>query len=254
MGKADAVEQTVNSLEKIHSTRDTDTSFLMIVLTDGEENNSKYTDGPRLKSHIERLQKTDRWSFAFVVPPGCKNMITGKLGLPEGNVIEWTQSSEGARYAGDSITRGVSHYYTTRSMGASSTKGFFTTDLSSVKMKDVQNKLDDIQSKVKVLEVPREVAIRDFVESKLGHYTLGSAYYELTKDEEVSPQKDVLLMEKGKKAVYGGIYARSLLNLPAGQVVKVRPGNHSNFSIFVRSDSVNRKLVRGTKVVVRVAP
>lgn len=249
----DAVDQTAEALEKLPDAKETNTSFLMIVITDGEENASKYANVEKMRMRIDRLQKTDRWSFAFVVPPYSKPMITQRLGLPEGNVIEWTQSAEGARYAGASITRGVTTYYTTRSAGGSSTKGFFTTDLSKVAVKDVKNNLDDIQSKVRILEVPKEMAIKEFVESKLGHYQLGSAYYELTKPEEVSPAKEILLMEKGKKAVYGGLAARNLLNMPTNLTVKVKPGNHANYNLFILSTSVNRKLVRGTKVIVRTA-
>jgi hypothetical protein len=35
----------------------------------------------------------------------------------------------------------------------------------------------------------------------------------------------------------------------AGQNVKVKPGNHLNYSIFVESTSNNRKLVRGSTLL-----
>jgi hypothetical protein len=57
-------------------------------------------------------------------------------------------------------------------------------------------------------------------------------------------------MEKGSKAIYGGNAARSLIGLPYGAEAKVEPGNHANYDIFVQSTSTNRKLVRGTKLLV----
>jgi hypothetical protein len=57
-------------------------------------------------------------------------------------------------------------------------------------------------------------------------------------------------MVKGQKAVYMGEDARRMLGLPTSGVAKVRPGNHSSFDVFVQSTSLNRKLVRGTKLLV----
>ena len=53
------------------------------------------------------------------------------------------------------------------------------------------------------------------------------------------------------KAVFGGTDARSVLGIPEGQNLKIKPGNHGNFDIFVQSTSLNRKLVRGTKLLVK---
>jgi len=99
--------------------------------------------------------------------------------------------------------------------------------------------------------VPRETEIREFVVEKLGQYRVGDAFYQLTKKEMVQTQKALLLMEKGKGAIYGGPEARDLIGLPTGVNAKVEPGNHANYDIFVQSTSTNRKLVRGTKLLVR---
>ncbi len=84
-------------------------------------------------------------------------------------------------------------------------------------------------------------------------YIPGSVFYQLTKTEKIQPQKMVLIMKKGGKGIYGGDEARGLIGLPASEdwiEAKVKPGNHANFEIFVQSSSINRKLVRGTKVLV----
>jgi hypothetical protein len=41
-----------------------------------------------------------------------------------------------------------------------------------------------------------------------------------------------------------------MIGLPANADAKVEPGNHANYDIFVQSTSVNRKLPRGTKLIV----
>ena len=83
-------------------------------------------------------------------------------------------------------------------------------------------------------------------------YRKGAAFYELTKREEIQENKELLVMEIGKSAVYGGADAREVLGLPETRC-KVTPGNHSQWKIFVQSGSFNRRLVRGTSVLYRHA-
>jgi hypothetical protein len=62
----------------------------------------------------------------------------------------------------------------------------------------------------------------------------GSAFYALTKEEKkVQPNKQILVMVKGQKSVYGGAEARRLLGLPSNKTVRVVPGNHANFDIYI---------------------
>lgn len=70
------------------------------------------------------------------------------------------------------------------------------------------------------------------------------------KPEKVQGSKKVLLVEKGKPEVWAGSQARQMIGLPIAADAKVEPGNHANYDIFVQSTSVNRKLPRGTKIIV----
>jgi hypothetical protein len=116
----------------------------------------------------------------------------------------------------------------------------------------LKRELEDVASECSVYTVTAEEEISDFVERKTRKlYVRGSAYYQLTKNEIVQPNKKVLIMEKGKRAIYGGVEAREMIGLPDGAKAKVTPGNHANYDIFVQSTSSNRKLVRGTKLIVR---
>jgi len=151
--------------------------------------------------------------------------------------------------ASQAVSTGISSYYTNRSSGQRSVKDFFVTDLSKVAPMTVQKTLEDIRNKVNIWTVPHECEIRIFCEEKSKQtYKKGNAFYQLMKTETVQSYKQIILIEKGKDAVYAGEDARKILGLPAGNV-KVKPGNHANWDIFVQSTSVNRKLVRGTSVV-----
>lgn len=225
-----------------------DTSYTVIVITDGDENCSSKFDSYSLNTLIQRVVATDRWTFAWLVPPGRTQKLIQQFKIPAGNVKEWETTAYGMDVAASQINTGIGNYFEARAGGKTATKGFFITDLSTVNSKIVKKQLDDIKDQVIIWTVPKEINIQPFVESAGFPYIKGRAYYQLTKDEIVQNNKEILLMEKGKTSVYAGNDARQLLNLPAYNV-KVRPGNHANWDIFVQSTSTNRKLVRGTKLV-----
>jgi len=41
-------------------------SAVVVIITDGEENSSREFDGTKIKSMIEELQKTEKWTFTFI--------------------------------------------------------------------------------------------------------------------------------------------------------------------------------------------
>ena len=145
----------------------------------------------------------------------------------------------------------MNSYYNARSAGAKSLTNFYQVDLSDVTSRDLKQ-LDNLQNKFKVFEVTKESAIKEFVEEKGFNYIPGSCFYELTKKETIQANKEILVQEKGKMALYGGNEARDLIGLPQGKDVKVEPLNLSKYRVFVLSTSVNRKLVRGSKLLVTI--
>jgi hypothetical protein len=228
-----------------------DVSFLVIVVTDGQENNSIIPES-HLRDMIVAKQATDRWTFTFNMPPGAGHYAT-RFGVPAGNVREWEQTRRGMGETRVETEKGIGSYFEGRSRGATYSANFYdvTPDLSKLKSTAVKKALTDVKADFKVLQVQKEEVIKDRVEAQGLDYRVGDAYYQLTKRELVQPHKDVLLMEKGKSAIWGGAEARDLLGLPANAGAKVTPGNHANYDIFVQSTSTNRKLVRGTKLLVK---
>jgi hypothetical protein len=136
---------------------------------------------------------------------------------------------------------------------------FFTTDMSKVDVKSL-SALKDLSKGFARWTVDKERSIRDFVNTKLqssptlrkklgNEYEPGRGFYELTKPETVQPRKNIAILDKKTKAIFGGDQARKVLGMPNGANVKVKPGNHLNYSIFVESTSNNRKLVRGSTLL-----
>ena len=145
---------------------------------------------------------------------------------------------------------GLSNYYQCRSRGLTSSKGFYaTTDLSQVTKKDLKQ-LDDLSKNFMLLDVRKEQEIKDFIESQTGWpYRKGAAFYQLMKTELIQENKQILIRDKTTHKVYGGNDARELINIPENTRIKVNPGNHANYDVFIQSTSTNRKLPRGTKIL-----
>lgn len=228
-----------------------DTAFLIMVITDGEENRSTQWTAASLSAEIRRLQATDRWTFAFRVPRGSKRVLTG-LGIPEGNVIEWEQSEKALSQSTQATVSGVQSYFKGRASGARSSSSFYA-DVSSLTKTEVKEALTEIKYGIQTAKVrPSEdgMAIRDFCVSRFNDYTPGGALYELTKSEKVQGHKRIAIREASTGKFYTGPAARQLLGLPdSGDIRLVPSHNGGKFDIFVQSTSFNRKLVGGTTVV-----
>jgi hypothetical protein len=252
----DGIGKGVELLESQPDARNEDTSFLLIGITDGEENQSSRFNAFSIKRLIEQRQNVanGRWTIAFNVPRGFKDKFVRTFGFPEGNVREWETTAQGMRETSQVTDAGLNNYFAGRARGMKSVTTFYaTSDLSGVDANALKKKLVDLSPNFKSLTVDKEQSIKEFVEDKTKRpYVIGSAYYCLTKPEKVQPAKAVLLMEKGKKAIWGGEEARRLVGLPTDGAshAKLTPGNHANYDVYIASTSVNRKLVRGTKVLV----
>jgi hypothetical protein len=246
----DGVGYAIKRLSSRADANDKNVSFLVIVITDGLENASKAYSAQSLNTLMTDVQCTDRWTLSFLLPPQQKASFCRRFAIPVGNVQEWEATFAGVALASHQTQTGVTHYYTARSLGSTQTQSFYT-DLSKVDPREVQKNLQNIQDKVKLVKVDKETEISKFIEEKTGRpYSLGTAFYQLTKPEKIQASKQILVKEKTSNAVYGGYDARKILGIPEGQDLKVKPGNHSNYDLYVQSLSTNRKLVRGTALII----
>jgi hypothetical protein len=249
----DAVGTAMNDLGKVKGSKEAHVSFLVIALTDGEENASrKYRD--KLPKMIADAQKTGRWSLAFLTPKtGVKTLK--KFGIPAGNIQDWAASSKGAKEAGERMRRGLDSFFDARRGGKQAVSGFFKADLSKVTVQNVSDSLVDVSDQFQRWDVDGDGHnIRDFVNGKLGSsgtYKTGNGYYELTKSELVQAKKEIAIRDNKSGAIYTGMAARSMLGFPDGASFKVKPGEMGNFAVFIMSTSNNRVLMKGTQLLYR---
>jgi hypothetical protein len=247
----DATSDAIDQMARLPLANDKDTSFLLIVITDGEENSSrKHPGGAGIQSKLLNVQKTDRWTIVFMGPPGCSNTLT-KFGVPAGNIQEWEATREAYTASNMQLTASIGNYYGARSAGIRSVSNFFAPDMSNVNRQKLRDNLDNVKNKFKVFTVrPNSVlSIKEFVEQQKINYVKGRAFYQLTKKETVQGYKELCIMETSTGAIYTGPDARSILSIPSGGTIELNPAFDKRYTIFVLSTSTNRKLVIGTQLL-----
>lgn len=248
MGNTAFIDATLQSIRDLAETpeRYGDHSFLIYVLTDGEENrsiNSAYT----LQQQLKGLK--DHWTLAALVPNARGMHEAKKFGFPAGNIEIWNaNSAQGVAEAGDRVRAATDSYMQARATGVRSTRSLFSTDATAVNVQTIsQAGLKPLAKGTYVLvPVPTDSVIKDFTEQAGFKYQVGRGFYQLMKTETIQSTKDIMVVGKKDSKVYSGRDARQMIGLP-DMDVRVKPDYNADFVIYVQSTSVNRKLPAGTK-------
>lgn len=243
----DSVGLAISDLESTPNVDQTD-AFLVMVITDGEENSSRLWNLNSIRNKINSLQATDKWTFVFRVPRGSKARLVN-MGIPSGNIMEWEQTEKELVQSTQATVSAVKSYFASRSQGVTRSSSFFTADLSNVTRSEISSTMADVTNTMDYVWVDKSWdgrQIRDFCQDQFGSYSTGRAYYQLTKPEKVQDNKRFCIRDDVTKKIYEGTAARQLLGLPTVGMIKLAPGANSTYTIFVQSNSVNRKLVGGT--------
>lgn len=245
----DAIWQAIELHESLPDYNDPNVSVVVYITTDGAEAHSKRSDPYTLKRKIEQLQATGRWTFVARMPRGYRLGAT-KIGIPDGNILEWETSEAGMRAATAQTQTATASFYAARSAGAKSSTSFYT-NAAAVNT----SVLEDISKEVSLYTVPAtagRLEIQDFILQHRQQYLKGAAFYQLVKSEaRVGPKKIILVRERATGKVFAGKDARKMLGLPevASANARVHPGDHGNYDIFIQSESTNRLLPAGTGVI-----
>ncbi|AEM84341.1 vWA domain-containing protein [Streptomyces violaceusniger] len=239
-----------------------DHSFLTFVLTDGQENASHRcpdapTKNPReLVQAVAKLMQTqeDNWTLAVLVPDQMGKREAMQCGFPKDNIAIWdATSTQGLEEAGQVIQQATENFMMGRAQGIRGSRAVFSTGAEAVNKDTIKAAgLTPVNaSEYQLIPVAREAAIREWV-IECGHtYRTGGAFYQLSKSEKIQARKQIAVLEKKTDRVYAGPEARSLLGLPDTEV-RVKPDHNDDFTIFVQSTSVNRKLVPHTRLLLMI--
>lgn len=112
----------------------------------------------------------------------------------------------------------------------------------------------EVEGRFQVLDVDRDVAIRDFVQAMGLVFQKGRGFYQWTKASTIQHYKEIVVFDRVTGDIFTNGAARELLGLPeGGGNIRVSPRyDRDRYEVFVQSTSVNRKLEAGTRFMYEV--
>ena len=191
IGKAYDDSKTISQLYTEHA-------FVIMVITDGAENASKRFNRLYPLGFVNMIKNSaDNVTFSAMVPnDGClKAMVS--YGFDQGNVAIWEVSEKGIEEQTKVIAQSLGGYMTQRSTtGLKKSSNLFQVNADKLTQTDVRKAaqvlpITDFTKLYVDASVAPKTWISDYVESKLGSYKLGKAYYQLVKPEKIQPQKNI---------------------------------------------------------------
>src|SRR5262245_45620512 len=103
-----------------------------------------------------------------------------------------------------------------------------------------------------ILDVDKDVPIKQFVLDDGLSFKVGRGFYEFTKTETIQGYKEIVLMDRVTGDLFAGDKAREMLDLPIGETARIRPAHLEQYVVFVQSTSANRVLKGGTRFLYEV--
>ena len=245
----DSLYMAIKKLEELDD-KNKDTTFVITIVTDGEENSSIRPGVPAALKLMKEKISTDRWTFTFLVPNGSAQRFSSKYNITLGNIQEWDEKTEeGTTAAFITNAKAYQNYFVAKKSGLKSTTSFYA-DLSSTTVREARSELSEITKQVEIITPTHECLIRECITDTGKEYIKGAAFYQLVKTEKkVQPYKLICLRVKSSGKIYSGREARVMLGIDVPNTVRLVPGDHGKFEIFIQSTSYTRKIPAGTMVL-----
>jgi uncharacterized protein YegL len=124
----DSVGMAIERLSALPEMSDPDCSFLVIVVTDGEENKSQHFSGQRLADHISLLQKAGRWTFTFCGANIDVEKLAQQLHIDKGSTYTFMATPQGMMDNSMVNTRGLKSFFACRAGGQSRVNAFYSDE------------------------------------------------------------------------------------------------------------------------------
>lgn len=252
-GNTALIDATMVSIEELSQTATLhgDHSFLIYVLTDGQENRSRHYSHQQLAARLNTLG--ENWTLACFVPDIISKRDAISFGFQKDNVAIWdTSSVRGMDEVGNTVRAATESWMTARSTGIRGTRTLFSTGIDAVNAQTVSaaNLMPLDRTQYAMLPIRERIQTRPFLMEHGYQYINGTLYYLLMKTEDIQPQKNLLVVEKYTNKVFSGPGARQLVGLPDGITVRVKPDFNPDYDIYVQSTAVNRNLIPNTNCIV----
>lgn len=91
----DAVGYVLNQLEAAQGINDEDTSVLVVVVSDGEENSSKEHSSQAIADRIKAFNETKRWTVTYLGANQDLTVVQAKTNVYAGNTMSFSSANNG---------------------------------------------------------------------------------------------------------------------------------------------------------------
>lgn len=136
----DAIGQTLKRFEN-EVKDDGKTNYLVIIISDGEENASQHFKQNDIAEKLQKLQATNRWTFTYMGANQDLSKVSKGLNIPIGNMMAFNNDSAG-------VCRGLHH--TSSRMGAYYTCVSADAGVSNNNFYSNSGEITDLTSDIKV--------------------------------------------------------------------------------------------------------
>lgn len=109
---------------------------VVVIITDGEENSSREFDGSKVKSMIEELQATNRWTFTFVGANIDSISTASRYGIDVKNVMQFSADE----LSNQKVYKSMSKSFKARAVAMDSGISYKSDTFLSDEDKDVTSK------------------------------------------------------------------------------------------------------------------
>ncbi|MDA2923165.1 hypothetical protein MYX65_00660 [Acidobacteria bacterium AH-259-L09] len=121
----DGVAATIDKLELQDDIRESQVAVLMLIISDGMENNSRIETYESVSERVKRLSATGRWTFTYLGSNQDLSQAAQNLNIPVGNVQAFASTPMGTKTAYASMSTGTQSYFERRATGQTQTSSFY---------------------------------------------------------------------------------------------------------------------------------
>lgn len=122
----DAIGQTIKNMDGLPVSPLCDAAYLLVIITDGQENNSKEYPWAQVREMIEDRQRRGNWTFSFLgANMNVVEVASQRLGIPTGNVQAFASTPGGLKTAYCQTQGALRSYTQSRRAGDAAVQDFY---------------------------------------------------------------------------------------------------------------------------------
>lgn len=128
----DAIGKTVDMFQQVEVKKYEDAAYLLVILSDGEENASKEYTREQIKSVIKELEEQGNWTFTFIGASKSALKEVQSFGFEAANTSAFAATPLGMNVAASGMACGLTFYKNARGMGETKVTNFYNPSSSIV--------------------------------------------------------------------------------------------------------------------------